>query len=103
MASDVDFDTARLWHRRLMHAGNAAMARLAKCGLIPKLSDFDFSKCDACLQGGGHKIPIGSSHGSSKRRNLDARKHRPFTYFGERIASDLCGPFPMAVVAGAVL
>ena len=84
---------ADLWHRRFMHCGNAALKRMA-C-VIPALNkDFDFSKCDACLQGGGRKIPISTQ---PRRTSGDAAYRKPkhkFTHFGERVASDLCGPFP---------
>ena len=47
-----------LWHRRFMHASTGAIQRMA-CK-IPGLKqfDYDFTKCDACLQGGGKKLPL---------------------------------------------
>ena len=41
--------------------------------------------CDACNAGGGHRLPF-------PKRIL-----QKFTYFAERISSDMCGPFPMSV------
>ena len=46
----------------------------------------DPSECDACMQGG------------SKRKPFKTRKHNRFTYFGERLHSDLCGPFPKSIL-----
>ena len=82
----------RLWHRRLMHAGTAAcrrMGRFIRCLSQPGL---DFSKCPACVQGGMRKLPIYPS--SPRRKQFAEKKLNRFTYFGERIAADLCGPFP---------
>ena len=92
-ARSVQIDDPTLWHRRFMHAGNAAMRRMG-CH-IPCLqkSDFDFTKCDACLQGGGRKIPLHYSSRRPRTKDPNGDKH-VFTYFGERVASDLCGPFP---------
>ena len=120
--SMVDADP-EMWHKRFMHAGTAAMRRMGYH--IPALHDskFDFSKCDACLQGGGRKQPFGQKHWLSKqdradrasrqrkckrdeersrreheddliRKSLKSKVDVRFTYFGERIATDLCGPFP---------
>ena len=84
---------ADLWHSRLMHCGNAALRRMA-C-VIPALKrcKFDFSKCDACLSGAGRKLPISVKPRASPDSSFRRKPHK-FTYFGERIASDLCGPFP---------
>ena len=41
--------------------------------------------CDACNAGGSHRLPF------------PKRSSQKFTYFGERISSDLCGPFPKSV------
>lgn len=97
-----------LWHKRFMHAGTAAIKRMA-CK-ITKLNkyDFDFSKCAACLQGGAKKLPKHWNRQTARRKQhlrllerLEAKKHR-FTYFGERIATDLCGPFPESADGGHV-
>ena len=89
---------ALLWHRRLCHAGSAAIRRMA-CAIpqLQKCTDFDFTKCDACLQGAGRRIPLSIS---PKRSMPDSafRKSKStarFTYFGERISADLCGPMPV--------
>ena len=91
-------DIAQLWHRRLCHAGSAAMKRMVS--VIPSLSaaSCDFSDCDPCLQGGGRKIPL---NGPARRRaQPDAsfrkpRVHVRYTYFGQRLSADLCGPMPL--------
>ena len=88
--SVLDDNRPEIWHKRLMHAGTAAMQRLG--AHIPCLQrrDYDFSQCDACAQGGGRKQHFSAQRSFEKR----PRKHNTFTYFGERIASDLCGPMP---------
>ena len=79
-----------------MHAGSTTMRRMA-CVIKALRRPFDFSTCDACLQGGGHKLPFNRS---SKRKGTKSTKlHRSlrFRYFGERISCDLCGPFPKGI------
>ena len=90
IATEVD---PEIWHRRLMHVGNEAMRNMGHC--IPSLAKkhFDFSKCDACLQGGGKKQPFGRS--KRRARDNSFKKHTRFVRFGQRISSDLCGPFPV--------
>ena len=91
-------ESATLWHKRLMHAGNQSLHRVAHH--IPTLisEKIDFSKCDSCLQGGATKQPFGKRHWSKRQPPDSAYRKTPvinrFTYFGERIACDLCGPFP---------
>jgi transposase InsO family protein len=90
--------TPELWHRRLCHAGTAAIKRMVS--VLPELrgKQFDFSKCDACLQGGAHKLPVGNSYKQQRRvaqqpsfRKIATEKKRQrFTYFGERLSIDLC-------------
>jgi transposase InsO family protein len=82
--------STELWHRRLCHIGKEAMQRVqCKIGMS---GSFDYSQCDACLQGGTKRLPYGTS---KRRSNPDAafRRHakrQRFTYFGERVACDLC-------------
>ena len=92
-----------LWHRRFMHASTGAIQRMA-CK-IPGLKqfDYDFTKCDACLQGGGKKLPL-HFHRQNNRRKQHSRllerlasKAQRFSHFGQRIATDLCGPFPESI------
>ena len=92
--SVLDDNKPELWHKRLMHAGTAAMQRLGQ--FIPCLQrrDYNFSDCDACAQGGGRKSNAFSAQRSFEKR---PRKQNNFTYFGERIASDLCGPMPDSI------
>ena len=94
-AYSVEHDSVMLWHRRFMHAGSAALRRLGD--VIPCLAPttYDFKECDACLQGGAKRLPFGVQ---AKRRNIPtSRKVQRFTYFGQRIASDLCGPFQKGI------
>jgi transposase InsO family protein len=88
---------ADVWHRRFMHYGNETMRKMG-C-VIPALrkSSFDFSKCDACLQGGGRKLSrYGKSHvfNRSRHRRFTTPPANQYKSFGERISTDLCGPFP---------
>ena len=79
-----------------MHPGNAAMQRMAQ--VIPgfKKHTIDFSKCEACCMGGGSKKQVGST--TRRARPDDSfRKPKSYTFFGERVASDLCGPFPTSI------
>ena len=91
---DVRSDSAALWHRRLMHVGTKTMQHMQ--AVIPSLNmeGCDFSDCDACLQGGAKRLPM---QPSQPRRREEYRKHKRFTHFGQRIASDLCGPFPQGM------
>jgi len=97
-AFSVVIDTALTWHRRFMHAGNLSLQRMGH--EIPALANgkFDFSKCDCCLQGGAVKQPFGKRHWTKRQLPDSSFRKAPvtqrFTYFGERIACDLCGPFP---------
>ena len=90
--------TPEIWHKRFMHAGSAALHRMGR--YIPCLSHkHDFSQCRGCLMGGGHKLPFGRSVRSSPSIDRAERdgKRTKFTYFGQRIATDLCGPFPASI------
>ena len=83
--------SAAVWHKRFMHLGTRNMQNLQ--GLIPGLDmrGADFSKCDGCCKGGGKRQPASTA----PRRPAPAfQKRKRFTRFGQRIASDLCGPFP---------
>ena len=97
-AFSVSSATPTIWHKRFMHASSSAMHRMGK--YIPCLSHkHDFSDCNGCLMGGGRKLPFHSNSRSnrSRERAEKERKHLRFTYFGERIATDLCGPFPISI------
>ena len=80
---------ADLWHKRFMHTGNHSLSRIG-----PRLHGFDpsahdSSKCPACLQGGAKKQRL--------RRLSGFKQRKRYVYFGQRISSDLCGPFPEAI------
>ena len=78
-------DTPELWHKRFMHLGQDGIKRCAKH--IPSLTEYSHNPltCPACQMGGAQSKKFGS------------RDRRKYTYFGERISSDLCGPFPESV------
>ena len=44
-----------LWHARLGHLNVDSIKRLKHLNLIPKLSNMDFSKCEACVEAKLHK------------------------------------------------
>jgi len=50
--------------------------------------EHDPTSCDACNAGG------------SRRKPFAKRTNHTYTYFGERLSSDLCGPFPKSVDGG---
>lgn len=92
-----------LWHRRFMHASTEAIKRMGCKIKGLQQYDFDFSRCAACLQGGAKKLPLHWNRQTHRRKQhlrmlerLQSKRNR-FTYFGERIATDLCGPFPESV------
>ena len=86
---------SELWHRRFMHVGRDSLRRMS-C-VIPSISkSADFTKCDACLQGGSVRKPINLLY--SRRRNNWLKTSKPYgQYFGSRISTDLCGPFPLGI------
>ena len=90
--------TPEIWHKRFMHAGSSALHRMGR--YIPCLSHkHDFSQCRGCLMGGGHKLPFRRSVRSSPSIDRAERdgKRTVFKYFGQRIATDLCGPFETSI------
>ena len=78
-------DTPELWHKRFMHLGQDGIKRCARH--IPALSGYshDPTKCPACQTGAAKSKPFGG------------KDRRTYTYFGQRLSSDLCGPFPESV------
>ena len=92
--SVVDVDPL-LWHKRFMHASNGSLRNMAKH--IKALGGkYDFSKCDACLAGGAKRQHFGPVIRRA-RPDSSFRKHKVYKYFGQRISSDLCGPFPKSI------
>ena len=79
---------ADLLHSRLGHCGKN---RLRLCpqrsANFPSHSSLhhDPSDCDACQAG------------ATRRRPFPRRTNQKFTMFGQRLSSDLCGPFPPSV------
>ena len=83
-----------LWHAKFMHAGPTKMQQLSK--YIPSLSGYVPCQCEACVQGKMRRRSF-----TDVRRKFK-RKQRVYTYFGERISTDLCGPFPESITDGCV-
>ena len=75
-----------------MHLGTKSMQHLQQH--IPSLDmqGADFSKCDGCCMGGGRAQPMSTA--PRRVAGTEFKKVKKHTRFGERIASDLCGPFP---------
>ena len=82
----VDSD---LLHSRFGHCSARRLGKLVeRSRRMPKcnnLHSHDPSTCDACKSGG------------AKRKPFHKREGNPFTYFGERLSSDMCGPFTKSV------
>ena len=85
-----------LIHARFNHCGAHRLRKLFDVtqglGDAPKHShthDLDNyncgRECPACIEG------------AHRRKSFAKRKSNHYTYFGERISSDLCGPFPKSV------
>ena len=83
----------RLWHARFMHSGSSKMRLLAQH--IPRLANYRHLDCDACLQGGAVKRSIRARRSYTHPNTVKSSKI--FTKPGERISTDLCGPFPTGV------
>lgn len=78
---------SQLIHSRFGHCSERRLNKLRdRCVNYPGDSDkwvsHDPSTCDACQQGGMKSKPSGK------------RPKDRYTYFGEKLSSDLCGPFP---------
>ena len=79
-----------LIHNRFNHCGKHRLRKLYDVtdGLGDAPHDIDacnLHDCPACLEGG------------HRRKAFAKRRSHEYKYFGERISSDLCGPFPKSV------
>jgi hypothetical protein len=76
-------------HARLGHCGDARIKRAISRSVGLDLSTYagDRPLCDGCLKGRSRGQPHPKSKGGKER----------FTYFGQRIQSDICGPFPVSI------
>ena len=80
--------SADVLHSRFGHIGNKRLRQCqARSTNFPQHEslDHDPSNCDACQAG------------ASRRRPFPKRTSQQFTMFGQRLSSDLCGPFPESV------
>ena len=80
----VDLD---IIHRRFNHCGKHRLRKMFDVthGLGDAPNDMSTHECTACIEGG------------HKHKAFAKRRSHTYTYFGERISSDLCGPFPKSV------
>ena len=76
-------------HSRFGHVSSRRLNKLRQQSInFPRTHgpiNHDPSSCDACLSGGARRKPFAKREGN------------PYTYFGERLSSDLCGPFPQSI------
>ncbi|KAH9618858.1 hypothetical protein KSS87_009464, partial [Heliosperma pusillum] len=83
---DVDSESVK-WHARLGHIGQERMNRLAKDGLLDKLTRVKLPICEPCLAGKASKKPFSKA----------SRASTPL----ELIHSDICGPLNVKARHGA--
>ena len=77
-----------LLHSRFGHCGARRLRQsVTRSANFPRHEslDHDPTDCDACQEGG------------ARRRPFPKRVKQQFTMFGQRLSSDLCGPFPESV------
>ena len=96
-------EDSRIWHRRFLHRAAGSIRKFANCTHLPGYHmSSSFQDCDACLQGGAHKLPVLEGVEFKRRKDIDraSRAHQKrsrFTHFGQRLSIDLCGPMPKGV------
>ena len=78
-----------LLHERFGHCSYRRLSQLSKCvERLPNVKQDPLRTtydCEAC------------NAGKAKKRAFAKRSERKFTYFGERLSSDICGPFPSSI------
>ena len=81
-----------LLHSRFGHAGPRRLKKLSTRSTNFPSTNFtsffhhDPTNCNACNSGGARKKPF------------PKRTTQKFTYFGQRLSTDLCGPFPKSIM-----
>ena len=76
------------WHARLGHVGQDRMGRLAKEGLLDRLTRVKLPRCEPCLAGKATIKPFGKAMRASSPLEL--------------IHSDICGPMNVKARHGAI-
>ena len=86
-ARRVSTQDINLIHARFNHCGEHRLKKMFDVtrGLGDKYTPHDPHTCPACIEGG------------HKKKSFAKRRSHIYSYFGERISSDLCGPFPKSV------
>ena len=102
-STDSAMNDDDIWHARLMHFGEARVqsARGKAVGVhgVAGLESHKPSRsCNACALGGMRRRPL-HSHSKSTGVRTDAGANG-CTFFGERVSSDLSGPFPPSLIHG---
>ena len=80
--------TPDVLHSRFGHCGARRLRQsVTRSANFPRHEslDHDPTDCDACQEGG------------ARRRPFPKRVKQQFTMFGQRLSSDLCGPFPESI------
>ena len=76
-------------HSRFGHCGVRRIRMMReRCEGFPhdgEIPDHDPSNCDACKMG------------ASRAKHFVSKSGREYTYFGEKLSSDLCGPMPKSI------
>ena len=89
LASGMSAITLKIMHSRFGHCSTRRLTKLKersiRCPAFVDDPKHDHTECDACNAGGARRKPF-------KKRDSN-----PYTYFGERLSSDLCGPFPKSI------
>ena len=87
--SSEECDSSTL-HSRFNHASPDKIRKLLKrsTGINASPDKINQRSHDDC---------VGCKTGGARKSAFHKRKSQKFTYFGERISSDLCGPFPKSV------
>lgn len=85
--STVDSD---ILHSRFGHTSSRRLTNMKSRSVnFPSCTssdlNHDHTSCDACQAG------------ASRRKPFPKRTNNPYTYFGEKLSSDLCGPFPKSI------
>ena len=83
-------ENLKLWHDRLGHVNQSRLLDMAKNGLVEgiNLKESEQFFCEPCVLGKQHRLSF------PKKNHVKARR-------GERIYSDVCGPFSVSSVGGA--
>jgi len=96
-------NSSELWHRRFMHSSSSTLTRLSKRIKQLRFYNFPSRSCDACQCGGGKRQPFRTRKPRRPAPNSsDSKAKKSYSHFGERISTDLCGPFEKSFDKGYI-